>query len=252
MKSVRVIARLDIKNEYVVKGIQLEGLRKIGNPNEMAKRYYEGGIDEIILMDVVASYYDRNSMKQILTQACKDVFVPIAVGGGVRSIEGVQEILDCGADKVAINTQAVKTPELIRQASAIFGSQCIIASIDAKKMGENNWVVYTDNGREQTNMCAIEWAKTVEGLGAGEILLTSIDSDGTKKGFDCKLVEQIVQAVNIPVIASGGAGTLEHIASVLQIQELDAISLGSALHYGAMDIATIKQHIQRCGMSTRL
>ena len=183
MSKLRVIARIDVKNEFVIKGIHLEGLRKVGDPNEFALNYYHQGIDEIIFMDAVAAYYDRNSLSHIIEKACQDVFVPITVGGGLRTIEDIQTSLNHGADKVAINTQAVREPDFFREASRIFGSQCIVASIVAKRISENKWEIYTDNGREPTGLDAVEWTKQVQDLGVGEIVLTSIDADGTKKGF---------------------------------------------------------------------
>jgi cyclase len=177
MGKVRIIARLDIKNAHVIKGIHLEGLRKVGDPNEMAKKYYDQGVDEIVFMDAVAAYYDRNSLSEIIKQACNDIFIPITVGGGLRTIEDIQVALNAGADKIAINTKAIKTPAFIEESARIFGSQCIVLSIVAKKIANNKWEAYTDNGREPTGIDVLEWAKKVEKLGAGEIMLTSIDKE---------------------------------------------------------------------------
>ena len=181
MNKIRVIARVDVKNEFVIKGIYLEGLRKVGNPNEMALDYYNNGIDEIIFMDAVPAYYDRNSLSELIRKACANVFVPITVGGGIRTIDDIKNTLKSGADKIAINTKAVQDPDFISQSSNFFGSQCIVSSIEAKAIGGNEWEVYTDNGRELTGKDVIDWAKCVEELGAGEIMLTSIDKEGTKK-----------------------------------------------------------------------
>ena len=243
MNKKRIIARIDVKNEHVIKGIQLEGLRKVGNPNEMAQRYYNEGIDEIIFMDAVAAYYDRNSLTDIINKACENVFVPITVGGGIRKIEDIQTALNAGADKIAINTQAVIDPSFLTRASEIFGSQCIVSSIDAKKISENKWEVYIDNGREPTGMDVVEWAKKVEDLGAGEIMLTSVDKEGTKRGFDIELYNAISEVVSIPTICCGGAGKKEHIADVISNKGVDAVALASVLHYNIESIKNLKEFL---------
>ena len=243
MNKKRIIARIDVKNEHVIKGIHLEGLRKVGNPNEMAKKYYNEGIDEIIFMDAVAAYYDRNSLTEIINRACENVFVPITVGGGIRKIKDIQIALNAGADKIAINTQAVKDPSFLTRASEIFGSQCIVSSIDAKKISENKWEVYVDNGREPTGMDVVEWAKKVEILGTGEIMLTSIDKEGTKRGFDIELYNAISEVVTIPVICCGGAGKKEHIADVISNKGIDAVALASILHYNIESINNLKEFL---------
>lgn len=243
MNKTRIIARLDVKNDFVIKGIHLEGLRKVGNPNEMAKKYYTQGVDEIIFMDAVAAYYDRNSLSKIIEMACKDVFVPITVGGGIRKIEDIQTALNAGADKVAINTKAVQTPSFIKEASEVFGSQCIVSSIDAKKNSKGNWEVYIDNGREPTGKDVIEWVKEVESLGAGEIMLTSIDKEGTKKGFDIELNKEVSMVVNIPIISSGGAGNNLHIAEVIEKTNIDAVAIASLFHYNIEQINSLKKYL---------
>lgn len=225
MNKIRIISRIDVKNEFVIKGIHLEGLRKVGNPNELAKKYYENGIDEIIFMDAVAAYYDRNSLSHIIEKACEDVFVPITVGGGIRTIDDISNALKVGADKVAINTKAVQNPNFIKEASEIFGSQCIISSIVAKKIGDEKWEVYVDNGREPTGLDVLEWAKKVEELGAGEIMLTSIDKEGTKKGFDVELNKFVSEIVSIPLISSGGMGKTKDVIDLLNKTKVDAISI---------------------------
>ncbi len=240
MYKKRLIARLDIKNEHVIKGIHLEGLRKVGNPNQLAKKYYEDGIDEIIFMDAVAAYYDRNTLHEIIEKSCEDVFIPITVGGGIRSIEDIQKVLNSGADKVAINTQAIKDPNFIKQASETFGSQCIVSSIVAKKVSDTKWESYIDNGREPTGIDVIEWAKKVQDLGAGEIMITSIDQEGTKKGFDLELNLELSRNIKIPIISSGGAGKIEDINKLLKNSEIDAIAIASILHYDLASITQIK------------
>lgn len=238
MNNTRIIARLDVKNDFVIKGIHLEGLRKIGDPNLIAKNYYNDGIDEIIFMDAVAAYYDRNSLTQIIEKACMDVFVPITVGGGIRKIEDIQIALNAGADKTAINTMAVKNPNFIKEASKVFGSQCIVSSIDAKKISNNNWEVYIDNGRESTGINVIDWAKKVEELGAGEIMLTSIDKEGTKRGFDIELYNHVNDVITLPIIASGGAGESKDVSNLITKTNVNAVAIASLFHY---EIETIKQ-----------
>lgn len=251
MIKKRIIARIDVKNEYVIKGIHLEGLRKIGDPHQMAKAYYEDGIDEIIFMDAVASLYGRNNLFHIIESACRDVFVPITVGGGIRSLHDIEVALKAGADKIAINTQAVKTPQLIREASHMFGAQSIVASIEAKRHGAS-WEAYADNGREHTGLDAIDWARRLEELGAGEILITSIDQEGTKKGYDAELAGRVTDAVDIPVIVCGGAGTLEHLAEVFATGNPDALAIASLLHYKLSSIQELKQHLADHDIKVRL
>jgi len=252
MSKKRIIARIDVKNEFVIKGIHLEGLRKVGDPNELAKKYYESGIDEIIFMDAVAAYYDRNSLSHIIKKACDDVFVPITVGGGIRTVENIQTALNSGADKVAINTQSVKDPSFITHASKTFGSQCIVASIDAKCIGDRKWEVYVDNGREPTGLDVIEWAKKLELLGAGEIMLTSIDYEGTKKGFDLQLNKAVSEAVSIPVIASGGAGKTSDITELMVESNVDAAAVASLFHYDLVTISEVKIGLSAEGIKVRM
>lgn len=243
MPKTRVIARIDVKNEFAIKGIQLEGLRKVGDPNDLAKRYYNEGVDEIIFMDAVAAYYDRNSLSHIIEKACNDVFVPITVGGGIRKIDDISKALKSGADKVAINTAAVRNPTFIKEAKMIFGSQCIIGSIEAKKIGPNKWEVYTDNGREPSGKDVIDWAHTLVDLGAGEIIITSIDREGTKKGYDLDLMKQVSKEVCVPVIASGGPGNLDHLKDLHDSAAVDGASLSSILHYDMHNISEIKNFL---------
>ena len=240
--NIRLIARLDIKGPNLIKGIHLEGLRVIGNPNEYAKKYYEAGIDEIIYMDTVASLYGRNNLSEIVKKTVKDVYVPLTVGGGLRSIDDVKYILRCGAEKVAINTAATKNPKLITQVSRKFGSQCMVLSIEAKKNSNNSWEVYTDNGRQKTGMDVLDWAKKGEDLEAGEILLTSIDNEGTKKGFDYELIKKVSESVSIPVIASGGMGSHEHLSEAVIHSSADAIAMADILHYKRSDIESIREY----------
>lgn len=252
MNKTRVIARIDIKNEFAIKGIHLEGLRKVGSPNLMAIDYYKNGIDEIIFMDAVAAYYDRNSLSNVIQNACRDVFIPITVGGGIRTIDDIKIALKNGADKVAINSAAVLNPDFIRSASEIFGSQCIVSSIEAKKVDENKWEVFTDNGREPSGLNVLEWVKEVEKLGAGEIFLTSIDMDGTKKGFDIHLNQAVSEIVSIPIISSGGMGTSDDAVNLLKKTNIDAIAVASLFHYKMQSVQDIKRRIFENGIKVRL
>lgn len=241
MKNIRLIARLDIKGSNLIKGIQLEGLRKLGDPNHFAKKYYEQGIDEIIYMDVVASLYERRNVLDIVRRTTQDVFIPITVGGGIRTIEDAAAVLRAGADKVAVNTAAIKNPGLISDIARKFGSQCMVLSIEAKKVGENAWEVYYDNGREKTGIDVITWAKEACELGAGEILLTSVDMEGTTKGFDYELIKEVSTSVPIPVIASGGMGQYEHLERAVNYGQADAIAMANVLHYGKLSLSDIRK-----------
>jgi cyclase len=241
--SIRLIARLDIKNEHVIKGIHLEGLRKVGDPNTLARCYYEQGIDEIVFMDAVASLYDRNNLFHIVEAACRDVFVPIAVGGGMRSVEDVSKALGAGADKVVINTGAVRNIKLIEQVAHKFGSQCLVGSIEAKREA-NGWNAYIDNGREPTGLDVVAWARTLQEAGCGEILLTSIDQEGTSRGFDVELVDQVNAAVNRPIIVSGGYGKPDHLKILLARVKASAVAFASVLHYQRSSIEDLRAAAQ--------
>jgi len=241
MRNVRLIARLDVKAPNLVKGIQLEGLRKLGDPNEFARRYYQQGIDEIFYADIVASLYERNSLLDIIEKTTHDVFVPITVGGGLRSVDDVSAALRAGADKVSINTAAIKRPEIISDIANRFGSQCVVLSIQAKNNG-NHWEAYYDNGREHSYLDVIEWAKRGQELGAGEIMLTSVDMEGTGKGFDVELVKSVTNIVTIPVIASGGMGTLEDVDRVVNEGAADAVSIAQAFHYEKYTVDDVRRY----------
>ena len=251
MRNVRLIARLDVKGPNLIKGIHLEGLRKIGDPNDYARRYYEQGIDEILYMDIVASLYERNNLSDIVRRTTQEVFIPITVGGGIRSTYDVKQALRAGADKVAINTAAIKRPELIKEISMKFGSQCMVLSIEAKKQAEAKWEAYYDNGRERTGIDVIEWARKGYELGAGEILLTSVDMEGTAQGFDYELVKSVSQAVPIPVIASGGMGNMDHFERVVKEGLADAVAMAHVLHYGKMEIKEIRDEAKKREIDVR-
>ncbi|MCU9951392.1 imidazole glycerol phosphate synthase subunit HisF [Pseudomonas sp. PDM13] len=240
MSNLRLIPRLDIKGPNLIKGIRLEGLRVIGDPQEYAVRYAEAGADELLYVDIVASLYGRNNLSDIIRRAADRVFVPITVAGGIRSVEDARHILRSGADKVAINTAAVLRPELIREVSRRFGSQAMVLSIEAKEQAPGKWEAYTDNGRERTGLDVVEWAVRGVELGAGEVLVTSVDREGTRKGFDIDLIRQISDAVSVPVIASGGMGKVEHMVDAAKLARPDAIAMADVLHYNRMTIDEIR------------
>lgn len=252
MQNIRLIARLDIKGPNLIKGVHLEGLRVIGDPNLYARKYYEQGADELLYMDVVASLYGRNSLVEIVSRAAHDVFVPMTVGGGVRSIDDVRLLLRAGADKVAINTAATKRPELISEIARRFGSQCTVLSIEAKRVAPGRWEAYTDNGRERTGLDVVEWAVRGMELGAGEILLTSVDQEGTRKGFDVELVRAVENAVPVPVIASGGMGGIEHFLSVVREGRASAVAMADVLHYQRLHFAQIREAALASGIAVRV
>lgn len=236
---MRVIARLDVKNEHVIKGIHLEGLRKVGKPNDLARDYYAQGIDEIMFIDSVASLYGRNNLFPVIRKASEDVFVPITIGGGIRSVDDVAQALDSGADKVAINTAGVHNPKLIEDVARKYGSQCVVASIQTKKV-PGGWEAYVDAGREKTGLPALEWARRLVELGAGEMIVTSIDREGTKSGFDIEVAQAINEMVNIPVVISGGYGQPKHIGELLKHTQPSGLCFASVLHYKTDTVAHLR------------
>ena len=251
MRNIRLIARLDIKGPNLIKGIHLEGLRVIGSPNEHALRYYRQGADELIYMDCVASLYGRNNLREIVLSAARDVFVPMTVGGGIRSVEDVRDLLRCGADKVAVNTAAVARPQLISEIALRFGSQCVVLSIEAKQIAPNRWEAYTDNGRERTGLDVIDWVRKGVALGAGEVLLTSVDREGTRRGFDVPLVRAVTDEVSVPVVASGGLGKSEHLIEVVRDGRADAVAIADLLHYQRASIGDVRRAAQSAGIPMR-
>jgi len=251
MRNIRLIARLDIKGHNLIKGIHMEGLRVIGSPNEFALSYYREGIDELIYMDCVASLYGRNNLGEIVQIASQDIFVPITVGGGIRSVDDANYLLRCGADKVAVNTAAVANPQLITDIARRFGSQCMVLSLEAKKVGPERWEVYTNNGRERTGLDLIEWVKYGVALGAGEVLLTSVDREGTRKGFDTALVRAVTGEVSVPVIASGGMGKPEDLIDVVSQGQADAVAMADILHYRRAVVGDIRQVAQAASIGVR-
>jgi len=251
MRKIRLIARLDIKGPNLIKGIHLEGLRVIGSPNVHALRYYQQGADELIYMDCVASLYGRNSLGEIVKSAAQDVFVPMTVGGGIRSVDDAMYLLRCGADKVAVNTAAVANPQLISDIARRFGSQCMVLSIEAKHIGPDRWEVYTDNGREKTGRDVISWVKQAVALGAGEVLLTSVDREGTRKGFDVRMIRAVTQEVGVPVIASGGMGKPGDVLDAVLEGGADAVAMADILHYGRATIGDIRSAASTGGIEVR-
>jgi imidazole glycerol-phosphate synthase subunit HisF len=229
--AYRIIPRLDIKGPNLVKGIHFEGLRVLGKPEQFARYYYDNGADELFYMDAVASLYGRNSLLDIVERTAKDIFIPLTVGGGLRSIEDIRAVLRAGADKVSLNTAVIQRPEFISEAAQIFGSSTIMVSIEAIRRPDGSYEAYTDYGRERSSVDAVEWASRAVELGAGELMVTSIDQEGTGEGFDLELTTQIATAVPVPVIAGGGAGTRDHVFDVLNRGNADAVSIASLLHY---------------------
>lgn len=231
MLPVRLIPRLDIKGPNVVKGIHLEGLRVIGRPDKMARYYYEAGADELFFMDTVASLYERNSLGEIISKTASEIFIPLTVGGGMRTLHDMATALRAGADKVCLNTAAIKNPNIIKESSRTLGSSTIVVAIEAIREPDGSYLAYTDNGREYTGVDVFEWAKKVEELGAGEIVITSVDKEGTGEGFDLELIQRVSESASIPVIAHGGAGNHQHVIDAMQTGKADAVAIASVLHY---------------------
>ena len=242
-KKFRIIPKLDVKSSYIIKGVNFEGMRKIGSAKKFAKKYYLDGADELIINDVNASLFGRSTALNFLKSCCKDIFIPVTLAGGLKSVEDVKKAMDSGADKVAINTAAVKNKSIISKIVKIFGSQALIISINAKKVSDNKWQVYIDKGREKTGIDAIKWAKIAENEGAGEIHINSIDQEGTLSGFDYELIRAISKKITIPLIAGGGLGKSEDIKKLTKIKDIDGISTSAALHYNYLKIKQIKNQL---------
>lgn len=252
MLAKRIIPCLDVTAGRVVKGVNFVGLRDAGDPVEIARRYNEQGADELTFLDITASSDERDIILNIVEAVSAQVFIPLTVGGGVRSVEDVRRLLNAGADKVSINTAAVANPQLVADAAARYGSQCIVVAIDARQTGPGRWEVFTHGGRNPTGLDAVEWAKKIAQLGAGEILLTSMDRDGTKSGFDLELTRAVSDAVAIPLIASGGVGSLEHLADGVAKGHADAVLAASIFHYGEYTVAQAKHFMAARGIEVRL
>lgn len=252
MLAKRIIPCLDVTGGRVVKGTNFVELRDAGNPVEVARRYDEQGADELTFLDITATSDERDLILKVIEDVASQVFIPLTVGGGVRRVEDVRRLLNCGADKVSINSAAVNNPQLVAEASSVYGSQAIVVAIDAKRRGNGAWEVYTRGGRTPTGLDAVEWAKKVQALGAGEILLTSMDGDGTKAGFDLELTRSVSDAVSIPVIASGGVGNLQHLVDGIVEGHADAVLAASIFHFGEYTIEEAKRYMRDRGIEVRL
>lgn len=242
MKKVRLIARLDIKAPNLIKGINLEGVRVVGDPHAFAKRYFQQGIDEILYMDSVATLYGRNNLTELVSKTANDIFVPMTVGGGLRSLADVDDVMRAGADKVSINSAAIRRPELLREVAMRYGSQAMVLSVEAKRRGDH-WEAYIDNGREKTGLDAIAWIKQAVDMGAGEILVTAVDKEGMRKGFDVELMRKVTEAVDVPVIASGGMGSLQDAADVILNGGADAVAMAHVLHFNNITLSDLRSYL---------
>jgi imidazole glycerol-phosphate synthase subunit HisF len=248
----RIIARLDIKGDKLIKSVQLDGVRVVGDPKESAQKYYMQGADEILLMDAVASLYGRNHLEDVIKYTAENIFIPMTVGGGIRKLKDVDMILKAGADKVAINTAAVSTPELITHVSRQFGAQCMVLQIDAKQKATGKWEAYVDGGREPTGLDVVKWAKQGVELGAGEILLTSVDNEGTGLGFDTNLCKVVSRAVTVPVIACGGMGSVQDLIDVIRLGRADAVAMANILHVEKVELNKVKFEAHISGIPVRI
>lgn len=250
-RPVRLIARLDVKGENLIKGIHLEGLRRVGSPVEYATRYYAEGIDEILFMDVVASLYGRAQLLDIVRKTAESTFVPLTVGGGVRTVEDFEQLLRAGADKVALNTAALKDPSLVSELAARFGSQSVVLSVEARRSDTYGWEALTDNGRERSGRGVLDWAVEGTRLGAGEVLVTSVDREGTRSGFDVELVQAVASRVSTPVVGSGGMGTMEHFIELAQRADVSGIAMADVLHFNRMTVAAVRAAASEAGIDVR-
>lgn len=253
MLTKRIIPCLDVKNGKVVKGINFVGLKEVGDPVELAQKYYEQGADELVFLDITATHEGRDTMVQVVEQVASSIYMPFTVGGGLKTIEDIKRVLRAGADKVSLNSAAVKNPELISQGAQIFGNQCIVLAIDAKaRVDQSGWNVVIHGGRIDTGMDLLEWVQKGVSLGAGEILLTSMDTDGVKQGYDLKMLQAVRNITNVPVIASGGCGSLEHVAEVFETDVADAALAASLFHYDELSVQDVKVYLQKKGIPVRL
>ncbi|MDH4421194.1 MULTISPECIES: imidazole glycerol phosphate synthase subunit HisF [Bacillus] len=252
MLAKRIIPCLDVKEGRVVKGVNFIGLQDVGDPVEIAALYNDAGADEIVFLDITATHEGRKTILDVVEKTASKVFIPLTVGGGISNVQDIYNLLRCGADKISINSAAVRNPRLIQEGAEHFGSQCIVTAIDARKVAEDRWNVYVNGGRVDTGMDAIEWAKHVTDLGTGEILLTSMDADGTKNGYDLRLTEEISKSVSVPVIASGGCGHTDHIIEVFQKTTVDAALAASIFHYGEETVQSVKRKLKEANVEVRL
>lgn len=252
MYTKRIIPCLDVKEGRVVKGTNFVGLRDAGDPVELAAKYDLEGADELVFLDITASVEERATMRDVVDKTASEVFMPLTVGGGIRTVEDVRKMLHAGADKVSFNTAAIKNPSILRECATLFGRQCTVLAVDAKRIGDNKWEVYINGGRTPTGIDVLEWVREATELGAGEILLTSMDADGTKDGYDIALTRAVSEAVSVPVIASGGAGKMEHFYDVLTEGKADAVLAASVFHYGQFRVREVKEYLKERGVEVRL
>ena len=252
MAAKRIIPCLDVNQGRVVKGINFVGLRDAGDPVEIACRYNEQGADELAFLDITATTENRDTIVEVIEAVASKIFIPLTVGGGIRSLEDIRKLLQAGADKISINSAAIARAELIQEAAAKFGSQCIVVAIDAKQVGDNRWEIFTHGGNKATGLDAVEWAKKMAAMGAGELLVTSMDRDGTKNGFDLGLTRAIADSVTVPVIASGGVGNLDHLVEGVTLGHADAVLAASIFHFGEYTIKQAKEHLAQAGIEVRL
>ena len=252
MLAKRIIPCLDVRDGKVVKGVNFVGIQEVGDPVECARAYMEQGADEIVFLDITATSDNRDTIVDVVRETAKQVFVPLTVGGGIRSVEDFSKLLRAGADKVSVNSSALKNPQLIAEAADNFGSQCVVAAIDAKRMEDGSWHAFVAGGRKDTGIDAVEWAAKACELGAGEILLTSMDADGTKQGFDLDLLNAVIARVNIPVIASGGCGSLAHFSEVFEKTGADAALAASLFHYKELTVGQVKEHLRSRNIPVRI
>ena len=252
MYTKRIIPCLDVKEGRVVKGTNFVGLRDAGDPVELAAKYDLEGADELVFLDITASVEERATMREVVDKTASEVFMPLTVGGGIRTVEDVRKMLQAGADKVSFNTAAIKNPSILRECATLFGRQCTVLAVDAKRVGDNKWEVYINGGRTPTGLDVLEWVREATALGAGEILLTSMDADCTKDGYDIALTRAVSEAVSVPVIASGGAGKLEHFYEVLTEGKADAVLAASVFHYGQFRVREVKEYLRERGVEVRL
>ena len=252
MHTRRIIPCLDVMNGKVVKGINFVGLKEVGDPVQLAREYYLQQADELVFLDITATHEQRDTMVKVVEQVAKEIFIPFTVGGGIRTVEDIRKMLLAGADKVSLNSAAIKNPEVISQGAKLFGSQCIVLAIDAKKRENGGWNVYVRGGREDTGIDLLEWVKKGVSLGAGEILLTSMDADGTKKGFDIEMLKAVHNICHVPVIASGGCGSLYHFEEVFKVDCAEAALAASLFHYKELSVMDVKKHLEKEGIPVRL
>ena len=251
MYTKRIIPCLDVKDGRVVKGTNFVGLRDAGDPVELAARYDKERADELVFLDITASSDKRDTIVDVARGCASQVFIPFTIGGGIRTVEDMRKMLKAGADKTSLNTAAVKNPSVIREGAEKFGRQCVVLAVDARRSGDHRWEVYVNGGRTPTGIDCLEWVKRAMELGAGEILLTSMDADGTKSGYDIELTRAVSEAVDVPVIASGGAGKLEHFYDVLTEGKADAVLAASVFHYGTFTVREVKEYLKSCGVEVR-